>query len=57
MTTSIHFLESAQQFHLSNGQISYIFKVSDDGKLLHLYYGKNLPDAAKIGRASCRERV
>lgn len=44
MTTSIHFLESAQQFHLSNGQISYIFKVSDDGKLLHLYYGKSLPD-------------
>ncbi|EGP5040255.1 alpha-galactosidase [Enterococcus lactis] len=33
-----------QQFHLFNQEISYIFKISDDGKLLHLYYGENLPD-------------
>ena len=34
-----------QQFHLFNQEISYIFKISDDGKLLHLYYGENLPDS------------
>ncbi|MBU5593693.1 alpha-galactosidase [Amphibacillus sp. MSJ-3] len=33
-----------KQFHLSNDKISYIFKVSSDGKLLHLYYGKSLPN-------------
>lgn len=33
-----------QQFHLFNQEISYIFKISEDGKLLHLYYGENLPD-------------
>jgi alpha-galactosidase len=33
-----------QQFHLFNGEISYIFRVSGDGKLLHLYYGETLPD-------------
>ncbi|HGF7244164.1 TPA: alpha-galactosidase, partial [Enterococcus faecium] len=27
-----------------NQEISYIFKISEDGKLLHLYYGENLPD-------------
>ncbi|EGP66343.1 alpha-galactosidase [Streptococcus sp. oral taxon 056 str. F0418] len=44
MAASIHFLESARQFHLRNDQISYIFSVSEDGKLLHLYYGKALPE-------------
>ncbi len=33
-----------QQFHLFNQEISYIFKISEDGKLLHLFYGENLPD-------------
>lgn len=33
-----------QQFHLFNQEISYIFKISEDGKLLHLYYGEKLPD-------------
>src|SRR5699024_1713472 len=41
---SIHFREENKQFHLNNGEISYIFKVSSDGKLLHLYYGKALPE-------------
>ena len=44
MTASIYFLESARQFHLRNDQISYIFSISEDGKLLHLYYGKALPE-------------
>ncbi|AWB43662.1 alpha-galactosidase [Paenibacillus sp. CAA11] len=36
----IHFEEQWNQFHLSNGEVSYLFKISEDGKLLHLYYGK-----------------
>ncbi|TGB01668.1 alpha-galactosidase [Halobacillus salinus] len=30
------------QFHLSNGQISYIFHVMPNGQLGHLYYGESL---------------
>lgn len=41
---TINFLEEDQQFHLNNGLISYIFKLSSDGKLLQLYYGKAIPD-------------
>ncbi|MFC5774775.1 alpha-galactosidase [Ectobacillus antri] len=31
-----------QQFHLTNGQVSYIFHVMKNGQLGHLYYGKAL---------------
>ncbi len=31
-----------QQFHLTNGQVSYIFHVMKNGHLGHLYYGKAL---------------
>ncbi|TDQ40841.1 alpha-galactosidase [Aureibacillus halotolerans] len=31
-----------QQFHLTNGQLSYIFHVMKNGQLGHLYYGKAL---------------
>ncbi|MEG0294336.1 alpha-galactosidase [Enterococcus sp.] len=41
---TIIYQEKTQQFHLSNGEISYLFQVSSDGKLLHLYYGKALPE-------------
>ncbi|WP_406945000.1 alpha-galactosidase [Halobacillus sp. SY10] len=34
--------EETQQFHLTNGQISYIFHVMKNGQLGHLYYGKAL---------------
>lgn len=40
----IHFQTKTKQFHLTNGEISYVFTVSNDGKLLHLYYGKALPE-------------
>ncbi|MEC3884131.1 alpha-galactosidase [Halobacillus sp. HZG1] len=36
--------EETQQFHLTNGQISYIFHVMKNGQLGHLYYGKALRD-------------
>ena len=42
---TIHFRTETNQFHLSNGKVSYIFKASSDGKLLHLYYGKALPES------------
>ena len=41
---SILFKEECRQFHLTNGKISYIFRVSEDGKLLQLYYGAAVPE-------------
>lgn len=41
---SIWFNEECRQFHLTNGEISYIFRVSEDGKLLQLYYGAAVPE-------------
>ena len=41
---SILFNEECRQFHLINGEISYIFRVSEDGKLLQLYYGAAVPE-------------
>lgn len=41
---TIYFQNDGKQFHLSNEEISYIFNVSSDGKLLQLYYGRALPE-------------
>lgn len=41
---SILFNEECRQFHLTNGEVSYIFRVSEDGKLLQLYYGAAVPE-------------
>ena len=41
---SIWFKEECRQFHLTNGDVSYIFRVSEDGKLLQLYYGAAVPE-------------
>ncbi|MFX3624372.1 MAG: alpha-galactosidase [Ectobacillus sp.] len=38
----IHVNEENKQFHLTNGQVSYIFHVMKNGQLGHLYYGKAL---------------
>jgi alpha-galactosidase len=38
----IHINEQTKQFHLTNGQVSYIFHVMKNGQLGHLYYGKSL---------------
>jgi alpha-galactosidase len=38
----IHVNLEKQQFHLTNGQVSYIFHVMKNGQLGHLYYGKAL---------------
>jgi len=43
MTATITFQSENKQFHLSNESISYIFQLSEDGKLLQLYYGKKVP--------------
>jgi alpha-galactosidase len=37
---SIHINEQNKQFHLTNGQISYIFQVLKNGSLGQLYFGK-----------------
>ena len=41
---SVLFNEECRQFHLTNGDVSYIFQVSEDGKLLQLYYGAAVPE-------------
>jgi len=41
---SILFNEECRQFHLTNGDVSYIFRVAEDGKLLQLYYGAAVPE-------------
>ncbi|MGG1399152.1 alpha-galactosidase [Bacillus salipaludis] len=38
----IHVNQETKQFHLTNGQVSYIFHVMKNGHLGHLYYGKGL---------------
>ncbi|NWQ42443.1 alpha-galactosidase [Bacillus sp. EB106-08-02-XG196] len=38
----IHVDQVNRQFHLTNGQVSYIFHVMKNGQLGHLYYGKAL---------------
>ncbi|TYS45922.1 alpha-galactosidase [Bacillus infantis] len=38
----IHANSETRQFHLTNGQVSYIFHVMKNGQLGHLYYGKAL---------------
>ncbi|MED3563147.1 alpha-galactosidase [Bacillus xiapuensis] len=38
----IHVNQETKQFHLTNGQVSYIFHVMKNGHLGHLYYGKAL---------------
>lgn len=43
MAITIKFQSENKQFHLSNKDISYIFQLSEDGKLLQLYYGKKVP--------------
>ncbi|MBM7703081.1 alpha-galactosidase [Metabacillus iocasae] len=38
----IHINEETKQFHLTNGQVSYIFHIMKNQQLGHLYYGKAL---------------
>jgi alpha-galactosidase len=42
----IHVNQETKQFHLTNGKISYIFHVMQNGQLGHLYYGKALRNRA-----------
>ncbi|WP_043932351.1 alpha-galactosidase [Bacillus sp. EB01] len=39
---NIHVNQETNQFHLTNGKVSYIFHVMKNGQLGHLYYGKAL---------------
>lgn len=41
---SIVFHEKSKVFHLSNGQVSYIIRIMENGQLENLYYGKSLKD-------------
>lgn len=41
---SIIFNQDSKTFHLTNKKTSYIFKILDNGNLVHLYYGPSLPN-------------
>lgn len=38
-----------EQFHLTNGVVSYIFAANGEGKLISLYFGAAVPDRADFG--------
>lgn len=40
---SIQFNEKTKQFHLTNGNISYVFEIMRNGQLGQLYFGQALP--------------
>jgi alpha-galactosidase len=51
---------STGDFHLSNRQISYIFKILENGHLGHLYYGKRIrhrPDFSHMLQVSSQENA
>ncbi|WEV74317.1 alpha-galactosidase [Bifidobacterium sp. ESL0798] len=41
--------DDGRQFHLTNGQVSYIIAVNSEGKLLQLYYGAAVRDRDDFG--------
>lgn len=41
---SIIFHENTKEFHLTNGQVSYIMEIMENGQIGQLYYGKALRD-------------
>lgn len=41
---SIIFHESSKEFHLTNGQVSYIMEIMENGQMEQLYYGKAVHD-------------
>lgn len=46
---AIRFYEESGEFHLFNGQISYIMKILKNGQIGHLYYGKKLRERPDFG--------
>ena len=46
---SICFQKNTKEFHLSNGFISYIFKVLENGSLGHMYFGKKIREREDFG--------
>ncbi|MCH4160785.1 MAG: alpha-galactosidase [Bifidobacterium sp.] len=47
--TQIFVHDEVREFHLTNSQVSYIFRANDQGKLLHLYYGAAVADRKDFG--------
>ncbi len=41
---SIFYHESSREFHLTNGQVSYIMEIMENGQMEQLYYGKAVHD-------------
>ena len=45
----IIFQENTGEFHLYNGQISYLMKILRNGQLGQLYFGKKIPPKEDYG--------
>ena len=45
---NIHFDADTSCFHLQTPEMSYAFRVTPDGRLLHLYWGGALNDSASL---------
>lgn len=45
----IHYHDSSREFHLTNGMISYVIRILDNGQLGQLYFGKALHDRDSFG--------
>lgn len=41
---SIFYHESSKEFHLTNGQVSYVMEIMENGQVEQLYYGKAIRD-------------
>ena len=44
----IHFNEKSKTFYLGNNEISYIFKIMQNGQLEHLYFGKKVDSQVDV---------
>ena len=45
---AIIYLQDKEQFHLTGGGASYVFRVMENRQLEHLYHGKQLPADADL---------
>ena len=43
---AIRYIENDRAFYLSGGEVSYVLKIDDAGKLMNLYWGKRVADGA-----------
>ena len=43
---SINYCSESRSFYLAGGDVSYVLHVTEEGRLMNLYWGKRVPDGA-----------